>query len=141
MKNWFYTIVINYSLYAYNFRDYIYEKTCAEKIETLRDQMDDVPHEEDYYWLKGVFHKNDGYQTPIVVNPMRQNGYINAQKENQTYRPLLRYSCFTVKKSGGVSLRGAARTIFIEVFPELFYAWKRSRRTPINAYSIFARTS
>ena len=82
MKNWFYTIVINYSLYAYNFRDYIYEKTCAEKIETLRDQMDDVPDEEDYYWLKGVFHKNDGYQTPIVVNPMRQNGYINAQKEN-----------------------------------------------------------
>jgi len=78
----FYTIVMNYSLYAYNYRDYIYEKTDEKKIEALRDQMDDVPDEEDFYWLKGVFHKNDGYQTPIVVNPMRQNGYINAQKEN-----------------------------------------------------------
>lgn len=82
VKEWFYTIVMNYSLYAYNYRDYIYEKTDDKKIEALRDQMDDVPDNEDYYWLKGVFHKNDGYQTPIVVNPMRQNGYINAQKEN-----------------------------------------------------------
>ena len=82
VKEWFYTIVMNYSLYAYNYRDYIYEKTDDKKIEALRDQMDDVPGSEDYFWLKGVFHKNDGYQTPIVVNPMRQNGYINAQKEN-----------------------------------------------------------
>ena len=82
VKEWFYTIVMNYSLYAYNYRDYIYEKTNEKKIEALRNQMDDVPGDEDYYWLKGVFHKNDGYQTPIVVNPMRQNGYINAQKEN-----------------------------------------------------------
>lgn len=82
VKDWFYTIVINYSLYAYNYRDYIYEKTDNKKIDALRDQMDDVPDQEDYFWLKGVFHKNDGYQTPIVVNPMRQNGYINAQKEN-----------------------------------------------------------
>lgn len=82
MREWFYTIVINYSLYAYNYRDYIYEQTCDEKIAALRNQMEDVPNEEDYFWLKGVFHKNDGYQTPIVVNPMRQNGYINAQKEN-----------------------------------------------------------
>lgn len=82
VKEWFYTIVMNYSLYAYNYRDYIYEKTDDKKIEALRDQMDDVPGCEDYFWLKGVFHKNDGYQTPIVVNPMRQNGYINAQKEN-----------------------------------------------------------
>ena len=82
VKEWFYTIVMNYSLYAYNYRDYIYEKTDDKKIEALRDQMDDVPSSEDYFWLKGVFHKNDGYQTPIVVNPMRQNGYINAQKEN-----------------------------------------------------------
>lgn len=82
MKEWFYTIVINYSLYAYNYRDYIYEKTCDDKISSLKNQIGDVPDEEDYFWLKGVFHKNDGYQTPIVVNPMRQNGYINAQKEN-----------------------------------------------------------
>lgn len=82
LNDWFYTIVSNYSLYAFNFNDYIYEVTASEKIEQLRNEMDDVPEKEDYYWLKGVFHKNDGYQTPLVVNPMRQNGYINAKKEN-----------------------------------------------------------
>lgn len=82
LNDWFYTIVSNYSLYAYNFNDYELEQTFPEKIEQLRPQMDDVPEKEDYFWLKGVFHKNDGYQTPLVVNPMRQNGYINAEKEN-----------------------------------------------------------
>lgn len=83
MKEWFYTIVVNYSLYAYNFKDYKSERTCQEKINALISKMEDEPVDEDYYWLKGVFHKNDGYQTPIVVNPMRENGYINAQKENR----------------------------------------------------------
>ena len=50
------------------------ERTSERKIEELRPQMDDVPTEEDYYWLKGVFHKNDGYHTPIVINPMRKDG-------------------------------------------------------------------
>ena len=76
--HWFdkrvYTIVSNYSLYAYNYRDYFMERTSERKIEELRPQMDDVPTEEDYYWLKGVFHKNDGYHTPIVINPMRKDG-------------------------------------------------------------------
>ena len=83
MKEWFYSIVVNYSLYAYNFKDYKSERTCQEKINALISNMDGQPVDEDYYWLKGVFHKNDGYQTPIVVNPMRENGYINAQKENR----------------------------------------------------------
>lgn len=83
MKEWFYTIVFNYSLYAYNFKDYKSERTCQDKINALISKMEDKPEDEDYYWLKGVFHKNDGYQTPIVVNPMRENGYINAQKENR----------------------------------------------------------
>lgn len=82
LDQWFYTIVSNYSLYAYNYRDYFMERTSERKIEELRPQMDDVPKEEDYYWLKGVFHKNDGYQMPLVVYPMRHSGYINVAKEN-----------------------------------------------------------
>lgn len=60
MKEWFYSIVVNYSLYAYNFKDYKSERTCQEKINALISKMDDQPVDEDYYWLKGVFHKNDG---------------------------------------------------------------------------------
>lgn len=102
LKNWFYTIVINYSLYAYNYRDYIYEQTVKQKIDVLRNQMDEAPNEEDYYWLKGVFHKNDGYQTPIVVTPMRQDGYINAQKENHLGKQnLISLAFIKVEREGG----------------------------------------
>lgn len=82
LSSWFYTIVSNYSLYAYNYRDYESEKTCGAKLENLYDEEEKLT-EEDYYWLKGVFHKNDGYQTPVVVHPMRNDGYINASRENK----------------------------------------------------------
>jgi len=57
----FYTVTINYSHYAYNDLDY------------PRGQK----------WLKGVFHKNDAYQIPLVLNPYRDNGNININRENQ----------------------------------------------------------
>ena len=82
LSSWFYTIISNYSLYAYNYRDYENEKTDEKKIEDLYNHGEKLT-EEDYYWLKGVFHKNDGYQTPVVVHPMRDKGYINASKENK----------------------------------------------------------
>lgn len=75
----FYTAVFNYSLYAYNYRDYIIEKTPEKRLNTIGL----VTKEEDRYWLKGVFWKNDGYQTPIVVNPMRADGMMNISKENK----------------------------------------------------------
>ena len=33
-------------------------------------------------WLDGLFHKNDAYQTPLVLNPMRTNGDFEINKEN-----------------------------------------------------------
>ena len=81
LSEWFYTIVSNYSLYAYNYRDYDSERTSAAKLERLYGDIEHLKNE-DYFWLKGVFHKNDGYQTPVVVHPMREEGYINASKEN-----------------------------------------------------------
>lgn len=53
----FYTEAVNYSHYAYNTREF-------------------GP------WLKELFHKNDSYQTPLVLNPMRTNGNININTEN-----------------------------------------------------------
>jgi len=34
-----------------------------------------------YYWLKPLFHKNDGYKTPIVLNPFRDDGNIDINRE------------------------------------------------------------
>ena len=48
----FYNIIINYSFYGLNSKDI--------------DQ-----------WIETIFHKNDGYQTPIVLNPMRTDGNID----------------------------------------------------------------
>lgn len=92
--DWFYTLVSNYSLYAYNYSDYINERTNAERLEKLGLEHDTNCNEEDEFWLKGVFHKNDGYQTPVVIHPMRDGGYINAQKENYLGKQNLISLCF-----------------------------------------------
>ncbi len=57
LKDFFYTEVINYSLYAYN---------------SLQEGD----------WIKHIFHKNDAYQTPVVLNPFRRVGNIDINTEN-----------------------------------------------------------
>lgn len=59
----FYTIVDNFSTYAYNSK--VFSKESGD---------------EDC-WINGVFHKNDSYQTPIVLNPMRTEGNFNINSE------------------------------------------------------------
>lgn len=55
-KFFFYTVSVNYSLYGLN-----------------SNQIG--------IWIKSLFHKNDGYQTPIVINPYREEGNIDINKE------------------------------------------------------------
>lgn len=59
----FYSIAINYSIYGLN-------SEISGK------------------WVKPLFHKNDGYKTPLVINPMRTKGDfdINDEMEFATYR-------------------------------------------------------
>ena len=59
-KQLFYTVAVNYSHYGYNDSDY------------PKGQQ----------WLAGVFHKNDAYQIPVVLNPYRNDGNININTEN-----------------------------------------------------------
>lgn len=56
LNYFFYTISINYSLHSLNSL-------------VLGD------------WVKRIFHKNDGYQTPIVLNPYRNKGNIEINNE------------------------------------------------------------
>ncbi|MFR3216464.1 MAG: AAA family ATPase [Dysgonomonas mossii] len=84
LSNFFYTIIINYSHYSYNIYDYYNEwdsKTTEVKLSNT--EIRDI----DRCWLTGIFHKNDGYQTPIVLNPFRTDGYyINIQNESDLER-------------------------------------------------------
>jgi predicted ATPase len=56
LNDFFYTISINYSLHSLNSN-------------ILGD------------WVRKIFHKNDGYQTPIVLNPYRNKGNIEINNE------------------------------------------------------------
>lgn len=60
LRAFFYAIAVNYSQYAYNELDF------------PRTQR----------WLTGVFHKNDGYQVPLVLNPFRQDGNMDINREH-----------------------------------------------------------
>lgn len=85
LKSLFYTFVCNYSLYGFNYRDYFEEATPIERLRKLYKKKGELITDklvEDHVWLKGIFHKNDGYQTPIVLHPMRHDGLLNISKEN-----------------------------------------------------------
>lgn len=82
-KCFFYTIVTNYSLQAYNSLDYQDEKAC-DYIEQRRIGYDTTGN-----WLNSMFHKNDGYMSPIVLNPYRNKGVIDMEKETNLTRSRL----------------------------------------------------
>lgn len=57
-KLFFYTIAVNYSSYSLNSN-------------VIGD------------WITSLFHKNDGYKTPLVINPMRTEGRFDVNEENR----------------------------------------------------------
>ncbi len=63
-NNFFYTVGINYSLYGLN------SKTIGR-------------------WIDALFHKNDSYQIPIVLNPKRVEGNIDVNAEESLGRSRL----------------------------------------------------
>lgn len=94
LAEFFYTIVCNYSIYAYNPDDYWEEYTNEERIDKIRPKQNYLKYPYLRCWLTGLFHKNDGYQMPLVLNPMRTNGVINAPKENRLAKERLQSMLF-----------------------------------------------
>lgn len=76
-NHFFYTLVSNYSHYAYNTHDFRKE---------WQKQSD-----EDTCWLKWLFHKNDGYQTPITLHPFRDKGTVSIEREKNLSNQRLLY--------------------------------------------------
>lgn len=72
MQELFYSIISNYSLYTYNIKDF--KEEWNYKIQT-----DD---EKERCWLHHLFHKNDGYRTPMTIHPYRDKGNIDINREN-----------------------------------------------------------
>lgn len=90
LPRFFYTVVLNQSAYAYNTNDFESECNGEEyEIEARREyNMNEkgaiIPYSiEDRCWLSGLFHKNDGYQIPIVLIPYRVEGNYDINVENK----------------------------------------------------------
>ena len=105
LKTLFYTMVCNYSLYGFNYRDFLLEATPAARLQALQIKANDGKPTEDSVWLKGIFHKNDGYQTPIVLHPMREDGRLNIVKENALAKERLSALLFYKDRTGKHPLR------------------------------------
>lgn len=80
-KFFFYTLVTNYSIYAYNSSDYKNENTSLDYETKIRKKK--YATDDERSWLNGIFHKNDGYQVPLVLSPYRDKGNININLENE----------------------------------------------------------
>ena len=92
VKHFFYTFVSNYSIYAYNPHDFSDEGNC---------------------WLNGLFHKNDGYQTPLVITPYRNNGNIDSNTERTLSKERLMALLF--HGSGFITLNGHLEVVGFEL--------------------------
>jgi ABC-type oligopeptide transport system ATPase subunit len=81
----FYTIAVNYSIYSLN-SGYLGN------------------------WINPLFHKNDGYTTPIVINPMREEGVFNINREDYLVRQRLMSNILEpIDKSLQTSLRNITK--------------------------------
>lgn len=78
-ENLFYTIVTNYSLQAFNANDYKRERCLVLGNQKSKKEAEDDA--DGKIWMNSLFHKNDGYMTPIVLNPYRDNGIFDMNKE------------------------------------------------------------
>lgn len=90
----FYTVATNYSMLGFQSLDYEEEDSLEYEDEVyITDSEGTYLIDNDGFflttsgwvekknWLKGVFHKNDGYMCPIVLNPFRDGGRINMDTE------------------------------------------------------------
>ncbi len=90
-QDFFYTILLNYSLYAYNTGEYYpkakglgeYSKSTFPLEVPQYNDRERVDLYDDTHWLGKLFHKNDGYCTPIVINPKRRRGNIEVNLERE----------------------------------------------------------
>lgn len=84
LKEFFYTLIINYSIYSFN------PFVLAKQEDFYRSSN---------FWIDGLFHKNDSYQIPVVINPKRESasdGYGGTIDINNEYDLLQQRLLFNV---------------------------------------------
>jgi hypothetical protein len=76
LNHFFYNIVSNYSMQSFIASNYRQLVLVHDKKNAILQRAD--PNTS---WINSIFHKNDSYIRPIVLNPYRSNGIINLENE------------------------------------------------------------
>ena len=77
--NFFYTVATNYSMMGFLSPDYDRERSvCYTEVEKLPNTF---YWKDTSNWINSLFHKNDGYMCPIVLNPYRSNAKLDMENE------------------------------------------------------------
>ncbi|MDM1398615.1 AAA family ATPase [Myroides odoratimimus] len=86
LHNIFFTMYVNYSLYGLDELDFMKEGRGKD------EEGNSIS------WLSRIFHKNDGYQTPLVIHPYREDAMINVRNEKYLMNQRLASLLFTNEK-------------------------------------------
>lgn len=91
VSEFFFTMYVNYSLYGLDEDDFINDGYNEEK---SKDPQGNVTKHK-VSWLNKIFHKNDGYQTPVVIHPYRESAMIDVRREKDLMKQRLSALIFT----------------------------------------------
>jgi len=115
MSELFYNIIINYSFYGLNSRE-------------VGD------------WIQNIFHKNDGYQTPIVLNPMKTDGIIDINRETSLTKQRFLYNLISNNSLLQVTQHNKINVISLKLKNiELkdFLIWNVGESNNVNQFQVF----
>lgn len=122
-KYLFFTLISNYSIQAYVDEDYIADTTC--KLNTDGSLRENQSNEN--AWIHYVFHKNDGYMSPININPFRDNGKIDMSKEEKLQRQRMEFLLLHYHKKKKEFIQGyeLSKIIYWFDWQKLYYKFSR----------------
>lgn len=84
-KCFFYTVATNYSMLGFLTLDYHEEESLTYVLPYDIEDEEDNKHLKQWHysrnWIGSLFHKNDGYMCPIVLNPYRDEGQLDMNNE------------------------------------------------------------
>ncbi|CAM4349564.1 ATPase AAA-type core domain-containing protein [Zobellia roscoffensis] len=106
LSPFFYSIIVNYSFYGFN-----------------SNQIG--------MWIKAFFHKNDGYQMPIVINPYRDKGVMDINTENYLTSSRLLANILSIEEYRDINPKSPIKKV------ELYLDERKSSGSLENGYERF----
>lgn len=125
-ENFFYTLVENYSFQSFISRDYLDEIS--------NDESKCAVSPASPCWIDNVFHKNDGYQFPIVLNPFRNRGRLDLNTEFDLTSDRLSSILIQEKHNNDLGKGGFKRSHFLEGYELNDIKYEFKEETVLNTY-------